>query len=127
MLKECRFRWVALQLSELKKCSSARALRDQLNALPKDLYETYDRILVRMDKSYYSDVKTFLCWFAFCTRPMTLEEIADAVAIDFDSGDVPVHTPDKRYVDPKDVLEKCSGLVIESRGRPRLSSALQIL
>src|SRR3954468_11954146 len=110
MLTEFRFRWVALQLSELEKCPSLRRLRKQLDALPKVLYETYDRILVRLDESYHSDVRTFLCWLAFSTRPMALEEIAETVSVDFDSEDLPVYTPDGRYLDPKDVLGKCSGL-----------------
>ena len=37
-----RFRWVALQLIELKKCRTQKAIREQLNNLPEGLDETYD-------------------------------------------------------------------------------------
>ena len=116
-----RFRWVALQLSELARCPNVLAVRKQLVALPKDLHETYVRILLRIDEGDRSDVKTFLRWFAFSTRPMTLEEMAETVAVIFNDG-VPFYTEDGRYPDPKEVLEKCSGLVIESKGEARSGS-----
>ena len=58
---------------------------------------------------------------------MTLEEIAEAVAVDFDCEDVPVYTSDGRYLDPKDVLGKCSGLIIESEGKTQSCSTPRIL
>ena len=91
-------------------------MRKQLAALPRGLYETYDRILQRIDEDYRSDVKIFLCWIAFSTRPMTLKELAETVAVDFDSEDYPVFLPARRYQDPRDVLDKCSGLILESDG-----------
>ena len=111
----------------MEKCSNRLALRKQLNALPKDLDETYDCILTRLDERYRWDVRTFLCWFAFSTRPMTLEEIAETVAIDFDSGDVPEYHGEGRYEDPKDVLEICSGLIIETDGKTQSNSTLHVV
>ena len=57
---------------------------------------------------------------------MTLEEIAETVAVDFDS-DVPEYSPDGRYLDPKDVLGKCSGLITESEGKTQSCSTLHIV
>ena len=37
-----RFRWVALQLNELKECRTRADLKKQLADLPEGLQETYD-------------------------------------------------------------------------------------
>ena len=71
-------------------------------------------MLSRLDEDYRSDVKTFLCWFAYSTRPMTLEEVAEAVGVDIEAEDRPTYDPARRYQDPRDVLEKCSGLIVEA-------------
>jgi hypothetical protein len=88
----------------------------QLNSLPSGLYETYDRILSKVNKADRGDTKMFLRWLCFSTRPMTLSQIAEAVVVDFDAETGPHYKPSRRYWDNRDVLEKCSGLVIESEG-----------
>ena len=108
-----RFRWVALQVIELKKCSNQHSVMKQLESLPVGLYETYDRILAKIDKQDHADTKTFLQWLSFSTRPMTLEEIAETVVVDFELEDGPQYTSGCRYWDKRDVLEKCSGLITE--------------
>jgi len=50
---------------------------------------------------------------------MIIEEVAEAITVDFDSGDGPIFTPMKRYTDPWDVLVRCSSLVSESNGKLR--------
>ena len=45
-----RFRWVALQLAELEKCSSAVEITERLAELPKGLDEIYNRILEKIDE-----------------------------------------------------------------------------
>ena len=111
-----RFRWVALQLSTLKRCPSKHAIKEQLRTLPKDLNETYDRILLKISQQDVADVKTFLRWLAFAARPMTLREIAETVTVDFNSESGPRYDSERRYRDERDVLEKCAGLITESKG-----------
>lgn len=86
----------------------------QLDSLPEGLYETYDRILLKIDDR--TDTKIFLQWLSFSTRPMTLAEIAEAVVVDFNTENQPRYMPSRRYWDKRDVLEKCSGLITESEG-----------
>jgi hypothetical protein len=86
----------------------------QLNSLPSGLYETYDRILWNVNEADHDDIKIFLRWLCFSTRPMTLSQIAEAVVVDFDTENGPRYKPSRQYWDKRDVLEKCSGLVIES-------------
>ena len=111
-----RFRWVALQLFELKRCSSLRAVKDQLATLPKDLNEAYERILLKIDERDVADTKTFLRWFAFSTRPMTLKEVAETVVVDLNSESGPVCDYERRYINDENVLERCTGLITESNG-----------
>jgi hypothetical protein len=101
---------------ELQMCSSPSAVMTQLKALPKGLYETYDRILLKGDEKDHIDTKTFLRWLCFSVRPMKLSEIAETVAVYFDAEIGPHFSPSHRYYNKKHVLKKCSGLIIESEG-----------
>ena len=111
-----RFRWVVLQLAVLEKCSSRYEIDKRLAELPKGLGEIYYRILSNINEHHRADTRTFLQWLAFCKRPMTIEEIAETTTVDF-SGNFPVFNKDKRYVDTRDVLVRCSSFVSESEGK----------
>lgn len=75
----------------------------------------YDRILLNVDMRSRGDVMLFLKWLAFSLRPMTLDEICETATVDFDANNGPAYNRDRRYT-PWRVLEKCSSLVIESKG-----------
>ena len=108
-----RFRWVALQLIELKKCRTQKAIRKQLN-LPEGLDETYDRILLGMDKRDWGYTKIFLLWLCFAVRPMTLKELAATVTVDLATENGPQFEHENKLQDISDVLKMCSSFVIES-------------
>ena len=73
------------------------------------------------------NTRMFLQWLAFCKRPMTVEEVAETITVDF-SEECPVFNQDKRYTDPRDVLVRCSSFVSESKGKYcRLNPAFQPL
>jgi hypothetical protein len=112
-----RFRWVVLQFAELEKCSSRYEIYKQLAELPEGLDEIYNRILKNIDKKHRADTRTFLQWLAFCKRPMTIKEIAETITVDFPSEHCPVFNQDNRYIDPRDVLVRCSSFVSESEGK----------
>jgi hypothetical protein len=127
-----RFRWVALQLAELAKCSSEYQIIQQLKNLPEGLDDIYRRILKAIDRKYRADTLTFLQWLAFSRRPMAIKEVAEAITVDFDAEDGPIFTPIKRYTDPRDVLVRCSSLVSESEGKccrlnPTFKSLLTVM
>ena len=89
----------------------------QLQTLPKGLYETYDQILLKINKlDDHMDTKTILQWLSFSARPMSLEEISEAVVVNFESKDGPEYTPERRYFNKRDVLKNCSGFITESEG-----------
>ena len=111
---KCRFRWVALQLKELKKCRTKKAIREQLNNLPDGLDETYDRILLRIDKRDCDYTKTFLLWLCFAVCPMTLKELAATVTVDLAAENGPHFECENQLQDITDILKMCSSFVIES-------------
>ena len=110
------FRWVALQVAELAKCSSRDEIAKQLVELPKGLDGIYGRVLSTIDEKHRADARTFLLWLAFSKRPMRIVEIAETITVDFTSLDGPVFNSSKRYIDPWHVLVRCSSLVTESDG-----------
>ncbi|KAF7976145.1 hypothetical protein HWV62_7451 [Athelia sp. TMB] len=103
------FRWVALQIAELSKCLSPRAVEAQLRALPKDLDGMYERSLSQSANP--RDLKQLLVWLAFSARPLSVEELADVIPVEFFPDGPSLYNPDLRYFDSTDVLDLCSGFV----------------
>ena len=101
------------QLDVLRKCIKLDGLTKKLNSLPKTLEATYDRILQNIDDEYHNDAFKVLQWLAFSARPVTLAEVAEALAVDF-TNNKPQFDPDQRMPDPQDILVMCSSLVTVS-------------
>jgi len=70
------------------------------------LDETYDQIISKISNADRKFAVKVLQFLAFGAGPVTLEEVADLVAINVDSG-----LPDQGLDDPLDILDICSGLV----------------
>ena len=104
-----RFRWAACQLDSLRSCLNVHGLRKRLASLPKDLDETYARILYNIDKDYHQDTLKILQWLTYSARPLRLEEVAEVVAIDVEES--PRFDPEKRYPEPRDIWTICSSLI----------------
>ncbi|CZR57756.1 uncharacterized protein PAC_07645 [Phialocephala subalpina] len=104
------FRWTFCQIDSLQKCFTIKAIRETLKSLPESLDETYARFLFGIDKKYHELAFTALSWLAFSARPLTIKELAEAVAINPDA-DVPFDI-ENRLVDPSDILRVLSGLVV---------------
>jgi hypothetical protein len=82
----------------------------QLALLPKDLNETYDRILSQIQENDRADAVKLFQWLAFAVRPLKLSSLAEVVQVDFES-DFPWFNSERRYDDTEDVLRVCSGFV----------------
>ena len=111
-----RFRWVALQLNDLKECRTRTDLMKQLADLPQGLDKTYDQILLGMKEKDHSYAKTFLQWLCFAVRPLTLKELAATAAVDLFAENEPEYKADNELQDIKDVLKICSSFVMKSEG-----------
>ena len=119
-----RFRWVALQLHELKECRTTTELKKQLANLPQGLDKTYDRILLEIKEKDHSHAKTFLQWLCFAVRPLTLKELATTAAVDLSAENGAEYKSDNELQDPKDVLKICSSFIMKSDGMAQNNTTL---
>ena len=111
-----RFRWVALQITELKKCRTKTDLKKQLADLPQGLDKTYDQILMRIEKKDQGYAKLFLQWLCFAVCPLTLQELATTAAVDLSAENGPEYKSDHELQDITDVLKICSSFIMKSDG-----------
>ncbi len=106
-----RFRWVVCQLDMLRRCFPP-SLRDTLNELPETLDGTYEHILLGIDKEKQEYTHRLLQCLSVAIRPLRVHELADVLAMRFDSGKLPRYHVDWRQEDPHEaVLSACSSLV----------------
>jgi ankyrin repeat protein len=108
-----RFLWVDLQLQSLRNCQP-KYVKAILNDLPRGLDATYERILAdfHSNNAVVSDIRRIFECVAFAARPLSLEELAEVLAIDFDSSRGATLQPSSRLVDTDDIfLTMCPGLL----------------
>ena len=85
-----------------------------MKELPKTLDETYERILQGIDEEKRDDAHRILQWLTVSSRPLQVEELAEAFAIDFDAetSGIPNFEPSWREPNAETaVLSACSALV----------------
>jgi hypothetical protein len=106
------FRYATLMLEELRQPSN-ETIADILNALPTGLNEMYERILLLLEKRHPKDIplrKRIFLWVAMAYRPVTVEEMAYALATkdgeeDFDPSEKKIHAS------KKDMFRACGSLI----------------
>ncbi|KAF2250795.1 hypothetical protein BU26DRAFT_517582 [Trematosphaeria pertusa] len=103
------FRWAACQLDSLAKCRNRATLRKALATLPPTLDQTYERILSAISEADSEYAIRILRWLTFSARPLSVNEIAEVVAIDTKRD--PAFDRDEVLEDPLDALHICSSLV----------------
>ncbi|RYO17084.1 hypothetical protein AA0111_g11220, partial [Alternaria arborescens] len=103
------FRWAVCQLDTLGKCCNRAMLRKSLASLPRTLDQTYDRILSAISDEHSNYAIRILQWLTFSARPLSVEEVAEVVAIDVARD--PAFDRDEVLEDPLEVLDICSSLV----------------
>ena len=80
-----------------------------MSSLPKTLDATYERILIGIEGlGYGQKALTLLQSLAFSSRPLTVEEAVEILAVDHKTR---VFSPRMRLLDPQDVLSICSSLI----------------
>ena len=106
-----RFRWVYCQLAYLRHCLPGR-IRCALDELPKSLDETYERTLEDIgDQNWEYAHRLFQC-VAAASRPLSIAELAEFLAFDFDAECTPEYLEDWRPEDPGHaVFSTCSSLL----------------
>ncbi|KAH6684268.1 hypothetical protein B0J14DRAFT_572528 [Halenospora varia] len=81
---EGMFLWVKFQLDELCKADTDMAIRNVLLNLPRDLAETYDRLLSRIDLARQRYIQNMFQWIIFAKRPLTTDEFREAISFSID-------------------------------------------
>ncbi len=84
-------------------------LREALKTLPETLDETYVRILYSIDDMYRAGALRILQVLSHSVRPLTIEEVAETLAIDFCGS--PKFDPDLRLREPRALLDICASLI----------------
>ena len=85
---------------------------EALQNLPKDLPETYERVLAQIGSSSHNDAaccKQIFQLVATALRPLTMEELREAVNVDLDAI---VWCPDRISNDMHETLKVCGSLVL---------------
>ncbi|KAJ5671287.1 NACHT nucleoside triphosphatase, partial [Penicillium longicatenatum] len=103
------FRYVECQFNALRRVKNVDQLDKCLRTLPRDLDETYERILCSIDDDYVEDVQRVLAVLCISTRPLTVNELIDAHAVDL--SDPPRLRRDGRSYDQDDLIDICLGLI----------------
>ena len=108
-----RFRWVFCQLDALRQCLPSSLLRT-LAELPESLDVTYERIVMDIKKGTREDAYRMLQYIAVAIRPLSVAELAELLAFDFDAtkGGIPKLNSKWRWEDHEQaVLSTCSSLI----------------
>ncbi|KAF2970253.1 hypothetical protein GQX73_g3256 [Xylaria multiplex] len=69
------FRWAVCQLDVLKRKRDRKDIRDTLDTLPRDIFETYERILVEIPSSMREFAKTALALICSDTAEIPTAEV----------------------------------------------------
>ncbi|KAJ7711133.1 ankyrin repeat-containing domain protein [Mycena olivaceomarginata] len=117
------FRLVSLQLEQLWDCDGRESeVAKALSDVPSSLESIYDRILQNItNPDMLSTVCRAINWLIFATRPMELDEIIDALAVDFNKEPLRFYPGDRMR--PKVLLAACAGLVTVSDTTLKLAHA----
>jgi hypothetical protein len=110
-----RFRLASLQISELQDCHNKDELESQLQCLPHDLDEVYDRIISGL--KHREDALAILQWLSFSARSLTLAEVAQVTGVVPDADQGLCFKPSRALADPRSALMICSSLVTETDGK----------
>ncbi|KAG0636032.1 hypothetical protein HOY80DRAFT_979434 [Tuber brumale] len=102
------FRWVKHSLDRVARQRSNKAIRSTLHVLSRDMDQTYERILANIPPEDAALAQRVLQWLVCSFRPLTLEELVEAIAIEPGAC-----TLDRTTLlnDPEDITDICTGLV----------------
>src|SRR5208283_1737115 len=104
-----RFRWIECQLDTLRNCRRPKDVKKSLKELPQTLDKTYDRILENIPCRDRNDVYSVIQLLAVSCRPLTIDEVAEALAIDSETETF--DREESGFMNKYDILKICTSLV----------------
>ena len=100
------------QLEYLRHCLRQR-IRRALDELPETLDETYDRTLGEIGNQNWEYAHRLFQCVAVASRPLNVKELAEFLALDFDSKPTPTLRDDWREEDPERAVRSiCPSLLL---------------
>ncbi|KAH7201284.1 hypothetical protein DER44DRAFT_670403 [Fusarium oxysporum] len=105
------FRWAACQLESLARCLSPAAIETALMSLPRDLNETYYRMLENIPSEYRRDAIRLLQFLVHTKRPLTLPEAVEVIATEINQEPRGFNIK-RRLFQAADILRYCPSLVV---------------
>ncbi|EXA28683.1 hypothetical protein FOVG_19725 [Fusarium oxysporum f. sp. pisi HDV247] len=104
------FRWAFCQLDSLARCRHEAAVETALAALPRDLDETYRRMIESIPNELKNDAIRLLQFLLHSERPLQLAEAIEVIATQIEN-DSPGFDIKRRLFCDTDVLDYCPSLV----------------
>ncbi|KAJ5422098.1 NACHT nucleoside triphosphatase [Penicillium cf. griseofulvum] len=102
------FRYVECQLLALKRARIRNEIDKCLRSLPRDLDETYERMLCSIDEGYIEEARLILTLLCVSEQPLTVKELVGALAIDLTKLEL---DRDGRSFSQDDPIDICLGLI----------------
>ncbi|PLB48774.1 Pfs, NACHT and ankyrin domain protein, partial [Aspergillus steynii IBT 23096] len=103
------FRWAFCQLDTLARCPHEAAIEEALASLPRNLNETYQRMMESIPMDRKMDAIRLLQFLVHSKRPLTLAEAKEVIATHFKNGSRGFD-PKRRLFCETDLLDYCPGL-----------------
>jgi ankyrin repeat protein len=105
-----RFLWVAFQIQDLCRQTCDADIRTAIAKLPRDLPQTYNRLLSRISNSGKEEiVESIFRWVAATKRPLSLWELREAIAVR--PEDIYLNR-DRLINNPDGIANWCNNLVV---------------
>ncbi|KAF7521816.1 hypothetical protein PCG10_007913 [Penicillium crustosum] len=102
------FRYVECQLLALRRVRIRNELDKCLASLPRDLDETYERMLCGIDEEYIEEARLILTLLCVSNQPLTVKELVGALAIDLGKSSI---DREGRSFSEDDPIDICLGLI----------------
>ncbi|KAK4119595.1 Pfs, NACHT and ankyrin domain protein, partial [Parathielavia appendiculata] len=103
------FRWAFCQLNSLARCPHEAAIEESLESLPRNLEETYRRMIQNIPADRQRDAIRLLQFLVHSKRPLKLAEAKEVIATQIEHE--PRFDVKRRLFHETYVLDYCPGLV----------------
>lgn len=109
-----RFRWAFLQIDQLKSLTSAEAILDRLENLPKDLVAAYDEIYNEKQEFDRILLQRAVRWVSYARVPLSTEQLLSAVRLQAKHDDQNGYTLERsRELTKRQLAQICCHLINE--------------
>lgn len=106
-----RFHWVYCQIVAIDDCLTEEAITTTLRSLPRDMNQTYERILKKIltrGQHAAEMARRILLWLVGATRPLHILELYEAVMIEPEATRL---NEGYRVIDLMNILRACGSLI----------------